>query len=291
MTRLFGIDVSHWQTVIDWNSIKGVVHFIFVKSSEGSSVDGLFQEHWNSAKAMDIPRGAYHYYRPYLTGKYQATVMAALLAGQWGELPTVLDLEEKSEAGGKAVANSARSFCETLAGLSNRRVMIYTSTSFLFKLRMEGADLRWMSEFSLWQAAYPWELRKDFVQRFSQYQTQVLDQQTAFPAPPYPFKTPADVWQWTGHGRVAGIAGDVDLNVADQLPGIELPANEPEPAAQPVTYKTTATLGLFLREGPGTAFPVIRLLPYGTTVELSTIKGGWGFTGSGWLSMTWVREV
>ncbi|HWQ45262.1 MAG TPA: glycoside hydrolase family 25 protein [Longilinea sp.] len=216
MSRLLGIDISHWQNQIDWTLAAQHISFVFIKSSEASTVDPSFQTHWQNACKTGLLHGAYHFYRPILTGKYQATVMAGLLAGQLGDLPNVLDLEDKGYAGGKAVANSARSFCETLAGLTNHPVMIYTSASFLFQLRMEGADLRWMAVYPLWQAGYPWERRKDFVQNFPNYQSQALDPKTRFPFEPYPYTAQAAIWQWSGHGRVPGIAGDVDVNVIEE---------------------------------------------------------------------------
>jgi len=216
MSRLLGIDISHWQNQIDWDLTAQHIKFVFIKSSEASTVDPSFQTHWQNACKTDLSHGAYHFYRPSLTGKYQATVMAGLLAGQLGDLPNVLDLEDKGFAGGKAISNSARSFCETLAGLTNHAVMIYTSASFLFQLRMDGADLRWMTSYPLWQAGYPWESRKDFTKNFDQYLNKALDPKTTFPISPFQFTTRAAIWQWSGHGRVPGISGDVDMNVAEE---------------------------------------------------------------------------
>jgi lysozyme len=216
MSRLLGIDISHWQNQIDWTLVPQRISFVFIKSSEAYKEDPSFQTHWQNVKKTGLPHGAYHFYRPSLTGKYQATVMAGLLTGQMGDLPNVLDLEEKGDADSVAVANSARSFCETLAGLTNHPVMIYTSASFLFQLRVDRADLRWMTSYPLWQAGYPWETRKEFRKNYDQYQFTVLNPKTAFLRPPSPYENPAAVWQWTGHGRVPGITGDVDMNVADK---------------------------------------------------------------------------
>lgn len=216
MSRLLGIDISHWQDQIDWNLVPQHIGFVFIKSSEAHMADPSFQTHWQNVKKSGLPHGAYHFYRPSLTGKYQATLIAGLVAGQQGDLPNVLDLEYKGYAEGSAVANSARSFCETLAGLTNHPVMIYTSASFLYQLRIDGADLRWMTSYPLWQAGYPWETRKEFHKNFDQYQFTVLNPKTTFLRPPSPYDKPAAIWQWTGHGRVPGIAGDVDMNVADQ---------------------------------------------------------------------------
>ncbi len=43
-----GIDVSHWQTVVDWETVAaGGEHFAFAKASEGADIsDQYFADNW-----------------------------------------------------------------------------------------------------------------------------------------------------------------------------------------------------------------------------------------------------
>src|SRR5436309_2175749 len=63
---LNGIDVSHWQGTINWNSVKNAgVTFAVCKASEGTDYqDPTFFTNWNAMHAAGIIRGAYHMGRP-----------------------------------------------------------------------------------------------------------------------------------------------------------------------------------------------------------------------------------
>lgn len=72
-------------------------------------------------------------------------------------------------------------------------------------------------------------------------------------------------------------------------------ATEPE-ATEPENTKVSGTVkangGLALRKGPGTGYDVIRYLPNGSKVSVTEQKTvgsmTWGYTGEGWISMTYV---
>ena len=60
-----GIDVSHWQPVVDWQVVKdGGISWAWAKCSEGSGyTDTMFWQHCQGAYDVDIPFGAYHFFR------------------------------------------------------------------------------------------------------------------------------------------------------------------------------------------------------------------------------------
>ena len=66
-----GTDVSKYQTSVDWHDAKAAgISFAFIKATEGGDrVDDNFAEHWRSAKAAGVPRGAYHFYYFCRTGR------------------------------------------------------------------------------------------------------------------------------------------------------------------------------------------------------------------------------
>jgi predicted chitinase len=55
----------------------------------------------------------------------------------------------------------------------------------------------------------------------------------------------------------------------------ELPDPAETPAAPGTTYCVIARHGLFMRGGPGTEFPVLQLLPFGTQVNVLRREGQW----------------
>jgi GH25 family lysozyme M1 (1,4-beta-N-acetylmuramidase) len=60
-----GIDVSHWQGAINWNSVKnGGIKFAFCKATEGVDfVDANFHQYMTGAIAAGVPIGPYHFAR------------------------------------------------------------------------------------------------------------------------------------------------------------------------------------------------------------------------------------
>ena len=56
------------------------------------------------------------------------------------------------------------------------------------------------------------------------------------------------------------------------------------------TARVNAPSGLNVRKNPGTGYPVLRVLPNGTTVTVSREQDGWLFIGDGWVSGEWVKK-
>lgn len=61
-----GIDVSHWQGNINWNSVKNDgVKFAFAKATEGVDfIDSKYVQNMNNASAAGVFIGPYHFARP-----------------------------------------------------------------------------------------------------------------------------------------------------------------------------------------------------------------------------------
>jgi len=63
---IHGIDVSKYQNIIDWGSVKDMkvgdvqLSFAFIKATEGlGNEDACFQRNWKKAKDAGLARGAY----------------------------------------------------------------------------------------------------------------------------------------------------------------------------------------------------------------------------------------
>lgn len=188
--RVSGIDVSHFQDQIDWQQVRSVgVIFAFIKATEGTShSDPQFAGNWHRAKAARVLRGAYHYFHPQVDPQRQARFFLDKLNGDPGELPPVLDLEVLTGASpGQVIAGAGR-WMELVAAELDRSPVLYTGSAFWRRTLNNSTAL---SDYPLWIAHY-----------------------TSASNPVVPAAWPAwTFWQFSQQGRVAGISGDVDLDV------------------------------------------------------------------------------
>jgi len=133
---VFGIDVSHYQT-IDWDELvkqkKHPIEFIIVRATMGTRQDQKFAEYFYLAKKNAFMVGAYHYYDPNENSEIQAwnyinRVSSMLEAG---DIIPILDIERISRV---------QSNDQMIIGLKNWiriveeelgvKPMIYTSLKF-----------------------------------------------------------------------------------------------------------------------------------------------------------------
>ena len=62
---LLGIDVSHYQGVIDWAKVAAAgVKFAFIKATDGLTADPMLKANIVGAHSAAIPFGLYHFWRP-----------------------------------------------------------------------------------------------------------------------------------------------------------------------------------------------------------------------------------
>src|SRR5262249_22587958 len=75
---IHGIDVSKYQEIIDWESVKAMnvedvhIEFAFIKATEGNgNVDHYFKRNWKKASEAGVTKGAYHFFIATKNGKLQ----------------------------------------------------------------------------------------------------------------------------------------------------------------------------------------------------------------------------
>ena len=198
-----GIDVSEWQGVIDWETVKasGLVDYVIIRAGYGrysSQVDKQFERNYNECTRLGIPCGAYWY--SYATSEKEAEEEAAacleILAGKKFSYPVYYDIEEKPTLGTGRADDIITTFCKTLekngifAGLYMSRSPL---TAYI------SAQVR--ERFALWVAEYGSKCN------YNGYY---------------------GAWQKSSQGKIPGITGNVDLNecYADYPKAIN---GEPEP--------------------------------------------------------------
>ncbi|MGN9866367.1 GH25 family lysozyme [Bacillus swezeyi] len=178
-----GIDVSHWQGDINWKKVAGDgIEFAFIKATEGTTLkDKKFEKNVSGANAAGIKTGAYHFAR--FGSKSEALAEAKFFLSAVKKVslsyPLVLDLEVNKRNVSKSVlTDAAVTFLHEIEKAGY--FAMYSGKSFLENCLDESK----LKPFALWVARYSSKLGRD-----------------------------ADIWQYSDCGKVAGIAGNVDMNM------------------------------------------------------------------------------
>jgi GH25 family lysozyme M1 (1,4-beta-N-acetylmuramidase) len=160
-----GIDVSQYQTEVDWQQVSDAgIAFAYIKASEGVAItDPLFAGHWQSARSAGLLRGAYHWFRPSVDALAQAQHFVALVGRGQSDLPPALDLEAETLDGVPVVtaANTAahledvRTWLVAVEAALGLRPVIYTSPGFWEQVVSHLGDTPdWLRRYPLWVAAW-----------------------------------------------------------------------------------------------------------------------------------------
>ena len=189
---LRGIDVSWVQGDIDWSAVaKSGIDFVIIRAGRGDidgtgpSMDTYFTQNIQGALENGLNVGVYFY--SYAETPEQAETEARffvdLLDGYEITYPVIMDLEEELEEEDADISGIVEVFLETVAE-SGYYPMLYS-----YKARLDYVlDREIIEKYALW------------VAQFS----------TQRPVTEYNYY----MWQYSYEGRVNGINGNVDFNVA-----------------------------------------------------------------------------
>ena len=221
-----GIDVSVHNGNIDWNRVKADgIEFAILRAGYGklaSQKDKQFENNYNGAKGVGIPVGVYwfSYAKTVEEARQEAEVCVSILAGKQFEFPVFFDQEDKETlATGKANCSAmVRAFCEVLEK-NGYWVGLYTSRSML-STHIED-DIK--TRYALWVAEW---------------------------GPKLNYNGSVGIWQYSETGKVDGISGNVDLDMAyiDYATKVKAKglngfnAAKPTPAPDTSEEKKTATV-------------------------------------------------
>ena len=188
MTKLSGIDVSHYQGNINWKAVKEYgIDFAFIKCLQGKSrVDECFHTNMKNAIANDIPVGVYVYSKAKTIDDAVAEAKRVIKECSQYKLtyPVVFDFESKHfEDMSIAIRGKIiDAFCQTILSDGKYIPMLYSSRYWL--MHMIPAEV--VKKYDIWLAEYT----------------------TGKPKYTGDYK----IWQY-GVGKVTGIIGDVDMNI------------------------------------------------------------------------------
>jgi GH25 family lysozyme M1 (1,4-beta-N-acetylmuramidase) len=145
-----GLDVSHWNGVIDWIRVAGDGYtFIFGKATEGFTlIDPTYSVNRAGTEGLGMRFGAYHFARPSGTTDAAATASAIQQADhfvdvaepQANELPPVLDLEATGGLKASRLQLWARAWLDEVSARIGVQGLIYASPNFWKSALGNSAD-------------------------------------------------------------------------------------------------------------------------------------------------------
>ena len=197
----FGIDVSKYQSGLDWNKIKkSGVSFVIIRigyrgyGAEGKLVkDPMFEEHFTNARNAGLKVGVYFFTQAMNEAEAQEEAEACSLAlnGRMLDYPIFYDTEASTAPGGTGRADGlgvedrtkcAIAFCERVKALGYKPG-VYASTTW-YRKRVDYNTLR--SRYTIWNAHY------------------------GVSSSPIG----CDLWQGTEKARINGYSGELDANIS-----------------------------------------------------------------------------
>ena len=153
---VYGIDVSRHQGDIDWETLKAGFHpdapisFVYIKASEGSDFkDVKFKENFENARKHGFVRGAYHYFSTTSSGVSQANLFISMVKLGKGDLPPVLDIEEKPKNKKKYI-DEVKVWLKKVEEHYGVKPIIYASS----KYKQKYLDDPFFKEYPSWVAHY-----------------------------------------------------------------------------------------------------------------------------------------
>lgn len=181
------IDISHHQGDIDWSKASKEIDLAIIRTQYGTStIDRKYVRNITECKKYKVPFGVYIYVT--FTNKTTALAQAKDFyerAKGHNPLFYVVDVEESFGASVKNIQEGIQAFIDYLKG-KGVKVGLYTGHHFYKPYKMDTVknyDFLWIPRYS---------------------GTSALGKKPDFAC---------DLWQYTESGTVAGIKGNVDLNV------------------------------------------------------------------------------
>ena len=184
-----GIDVSVHNGDIDWQKVKADgIDFAIIRAGFGrleKQKDEKFEQNYAGAKATGIPVGSYWYSYAMTPeeAELEADVFLSVIKGKQFEMPVYFDLEEKKQfsLGKEKVSAIMRAFLEKVES-AGYFTGLYGSASSLTTHTAD--DIK--SRYTIWLAH--WVNQTNYSSAYA-------------------------IWQYSSKGKVAGINGNVDLDI------------------------------------------------------------------------------
>jgi lysozyme len=163
MATVPGIDVSYWQSGIDWPKVRATgQRFVMIKATEGESyLDPTFNDDWSGSRLSGLLRGPYCFFHPKQDPKKQADNFISVVQAQGdrGELPPAVDLEVTDGLTKDKIIPRVKAWLDEVEAAFGRKPMIYAGVSFL-EVNLSvlgGGPPDWAKDYPFWLGWYPYQ--------------------------------------------------------------------------------------------------------------------------------------
>lgn len=254
--KLQGIDVSHYQGLVNWETVKETgISFALAKATGGTGyVDSQFQNNWHGMREAGLIRGAYHFFYanedPIAQAEHFIQTVKSL---QISDLPPMLDIEVTEGVPTETIVTLALEWMKYVEQKLGKKPMIYSDVSFYKTYLAAG-----FQDYGLWVAEYSDAIQEPDAGRSW------------------------EIWQYSESGHINGVNGNVDLDVfngdenqlREFLRGVSTqPAATTTPAKPAVTATPVVPSGRTHTVKPGENLYRIAL-QYNTTVAAIAAANG-----------------
>lgn len=215
-TPLYGIDVSKWNGTINWDKVN--TDFVICKiTQKNNSVEPSFEKNYAGATAKGLPVGAYRYVyaQTIAEAKAEANAVVKILNGRKLAGWFWIDMEDSSiKRLGKQKLTAIIDAEAEILEAAGYKVGIYCNREWYNKV-LDSAELK--NRYLFWIARYPLYDNGKLKESLSP-------------------KSYAAIWQYSSKGKVDGISGNVDMNIAyvDFIVKEDVPTVEKEPEDTPI---------------------------------------------------------
>jgi lysozyme len=185
-SQVTGIDVSRYQGKIDWSRVDTSIKFVIAKKSEGITLEDTWWRH--NIQTCNRPIGVYHFFRPQYDGIQQSRFFLTGFSKQDVDILPVIDVESCKYWNSNGIQNLQSMIFHIFDSLGVWPI-IYTNSNFWNK-NLNGK--LGLGECILWIADWRGSTLPQVPEDFCNWK----------------------IWQHTSRGRVRGITGYVDKNLA-----------------------------------------------------------------------------
>ena len=147
-----GIDVSQWQGNINFEAVsQSGIEVVYIKSSEGYSVDPYFETNYKKATDAGLKVGVYHYVTATTVEEAQseAAFFVSNLEGKTIDCRLAMDFEYFGNLSRNQINEIGLAFLQTVESLSGKEVVVYSDTSNVINIWDET-----IAQYPLWVAEY-----------------------------------------------------------------------------------------------------------------------------------------
>ena len=183
-----GIDVSHYQEDIDWNEVanNGRIGYVFIKASEGAGLeDDYFEYNIKEARKAGLKVGCYHFFRANASIDDQVANMTSKVKKEEQDLLPIVDVEHTNGCSDSEFLSRIKEFLDKITKYYGRRPILYTFVNFYNRFFSEDE----FKDYPLMIAFY-----RDSEPELCNGRKYMI-------------------WQYTSHGSVPGIRGNVDRSI------------------------------------------------------------------------------